>query len=67
VGNVEGRGGEANGHFEGFQDLLRQVGIEVRFGDDWGRRLEVFSFGGMRNVFILTKKLCNRLIFVFDD
>jgi len=43
------------------------VGIEVRFGDDWGRRLKVFGLWRMRSVFILTRKLCSRLIFVFDD
>jgi len=54
-------------HFEGFKDLMRQVGIEVRFGDGWRRRLKVFGLWRMRNVFILTRKLWSRLIFVFDD
>ena len=54
-------------HFEGFQDLMCQVGIEVRFGDDWGRRLKVFGFWRERNVFVLTRKFCSRLIFMFDD
>jgi len=44
-----------------------EVGIEVRFGDDWGRRLKVFGLWRMRSVFILTRKLCSRLIFEFDD
>ena len=59
--------GESDAHFEGFQDLMCQAGIEVRFRDDWGRRLKVLCFWRMRSVFILTRKLCSRLIFVFDD
>ena len=55
-------------HFKGFEDLLCQVRIEVGFGDDWGRRLKVLGLGRMRNgVFLLTRKLCSRLIFMFVD
>ena len=59
--------GDVDVHFEGFEDLMCEVGIEVRFGDDWGRRLKVFCPWRTRDVFILTRKLCSRLIFVFDD
>jgi len=51
--------GNADVHFEGFQDLMRQVGIEVRFGDGWWRRLKVFGLWRVRSVFILTRKLCS--------
>ena len=54
-------------HFKGFEDLFGQVRIEVGFGDGWGRRLKVFGLWRMRNVFLLTGKLCSRLIFVFVD